>query len=172
MKILNFIKNIFIILIMLLLCSIIVANITMYVQKDILKKDTPNFFGFSTAVVVSGSMSPNIETNDMIIIKEQKEYNINDIISFNSGKSIVTHRIIKIENDGFVTKGDANNVEDQNIVTKDAIKGKVVMIIPGIGNTIAYMQSPLGLFLIAMFAFIIIIIPTRKKEIETTKTEK
>lgn len=165
MKILNFIKISFITLIILILCGIIFANVTMYVQKNIYKENNPNVFGFSTAVVVSGSMSPAINTNDMIVIQKQNDYKLNDIISFNTGKSIVTHRITEVKDEGgFITKGDANNVDDQNIITPDMILGKVIFIIPGIGNLIAYMQSPLGLFLIALFAFMIIIIPTKSKE--------
>ena len=88
-------------------------------------------------VVKSGSMEPAIHTGSVVFVSPRKEYNIDDIITFagRGGKeNSITHRIVNIEDAGgrksFVTKGDANNAEDENRVAPDKIIGKVLFSVP------------------------------------------
>lgn len=78
--------------------------------------------------VSSGSMYPTLKINDIVIVRKQKQYFIDDIITYfdESFNGYVTHRIIGIENGRFVTKGDSNNVVDKNSVNAEQIVGKVV----------------------------------------------
>ena len=75
-------------------------------------------------------MLPKFKKGDFIIIKKQKEYNIGDIITYSisEGNNVyyVTHRIIKKYENEYVTKGDANNKEDNYKVYENVIKGKVI----------------------------------------------
>ncbi len=86
----------------------------------------PKTFGYGFGIVMSGSMKPNLPTGSFIVIKEQSEYNIDDFLTYKhySGKS-VTHRLIKIENDQLITKGDVNLSSDPPI-TIDDVYGKVI----------------------------------------------
>lgn len=172
MKILKFIKGTLVTAIILLLLSIIFVNVNMFIQREFMDKKAPSIFGYSSAIVVSGSMHPYIETNDMIIIKSQPEYNINDVVAFQTEKSIVTHRLIDKKEDGFVSKGDANNTEDTNLVKPENIVGKVILIIPKMGKAVSIAQSPLGMFVLVFSAFMIIIFPTKKKEDIEKEIEK
>lgn len=80
--------------------------------------------------VKSGSMQPILNINDKIIVKEESNYNIGDIITYqNSDNVLVTHRIIEKHENTFITKGDSNNSEDLLPITVNAIKGKVIIII-------------------------------------------
>lgn len=75
-------------------------------------------------------MAPNFNKEDLIIIKEEKEYEVGDIITFKNLDGIyVTHRIIEKDENGFITKGDNNNTKDDEKVTKEQICGKVVFIL-------------------------------------------
>ena len=84
-------------------------------------------------------MSPTININDLVIVKEVKpeEIEVNDIITFGSTNSdnITTHRVKEIINENnaikYVTQGDANNVEDPSPVQSDVLIGKVVKRLPG-----------------------------------------
>jgi len=58
--------------------------------------------------------------------------NIDEIIVFLEDKSIITHRLIKEENNEYITKGDANTSED-NPIQKSQVIGKVVKILPRFG---------------------------------------
>lgn len=112
-----------IIFILIILLSIIVISC-----KFFIKDSQP--FGINILQVSSNSMLPKLKKGDFIIIKKQKEYNIGDIITYSisEGNNVyyVTHRIIKKYENEYVTKGDANNKEDNYKVYENVIKGKVI----------------------------------------------
>jgi signal peptidase I len=99
-----------------------------FVCLDILHKDYVNIFGYTYFVVVSGSMSGEIEVNDIVIVDVTKNVKIDDIVAYKSDKSIVTHRLVQKNGDKYITKGDANDTYDKAI-TKDDIIGKITMVI-------------------------------------------
>ncbi len=104
---------------------------------------TPSIFGYSFYSIATGSMTPTLKVNDVIISKEytdDMELEIGDIITYNgttgsyAGKKI-THRIVDIEEtNGIVyitTKGDNNQSEDpvitsENVVSKMTYKTVVI----------------------------------------------
>lgn len=100
-----------------------------FVMTDLLKKDYVNVFGYTYFVVATGSMSGEIEVDDIIFVKINDKVKVNDIITFkNSSGDIITHRLIIKNGDEYVTKGDVNNTADEPI-TKDQVIGKVKLII-------------------------------------------
>ena len=102
-------------------------------QLKILNKNYINYFGYTFFEVVSGSMSPTINTYDLVIVKVTDNVSIDDIITFYKDDSFITHRIVEYKDDNnILTKGDANNTTDKNI-SKDIIVGKVVKVIPEFG---------------------------------------
>lgn len=90
---------------------------------NIFSINNKSFFGFRVYRVISGSMQPTLQIGDIIIIRKEKEYHINDIITYDTGLTTVTHRIKSIDNNGVVTKGDANDVND-DVFNVDKIVGK------------------------------------------------
>ena len=99
------------------------------VSVKIFGKDYVSFFGYTYFAVASGSMSPTIETNDIIIVKINGTYKKGDIITYKSKNDFITHRVTNIFEKTINTKGDFNNTED-NTVNKEDVLGKVVLIIP------------------------------------------
>ena len=84
-------------------------------------------YGFSVATVSSGSMEPNLQVGDVIIMKEFESYDVNDIVTFNSNdECLVTHRIIRKDGNNFITKGDSNNTKDTETVSIENVEGKVI----------------------------------------------
>ena len=91
-----------------------------------------NIFGRSILRVVTGSMEPSLHVGDYIIIKKTDPETLEngDIISFYSEQSdiygmLVTHRIVGRADDGrFITRGDANPVDDSITVDPEKIVGK------------------------------------------------
>lgn len=132
----KYFEKIFKIITNILLFIVIVATfLVLYgsYQKDVLKKSYINYFGYTFFEVVSGSMSGTIEINDLVIVKLQ-DYDIqeNDIITYQSGKEFITHRVIKVNEDNLITKGDNNDSSDKPIAKSDVL-GKVVKVIPSFG---------------------------------------
>ena len=131
---------------------------TLAVDKFIKKSPVPSFFGYSTLIVTTGSMSGTIEQGDMIVIKKTDEYKIGDVITFiPEGESIpTTHRIIRISGDNYYTKGDANNAEDVRPVTADRIAGKVINTYSHVGLFFTWLKDDFGWVYIVLAVAIVI----------------
>ena len=82
----------------------------------------------------------NNTINDIIIVKLTNDVHENDIITYKSDDNFVTHRVIKEDENQIITKGDANNTEDEPI-TKDDVVGKVIFIVP-IAMIISILSMP------------------------------
>lgn len=144
----------------LALAFVLACNIYIIAVRSVTGQRQPTAFGFSSAVVISGSMSGAIEVNDMVITQARDSYFPGDIISFDTGSSIVTHRILEVTEEGFVTKGDANNTADIHPVTPDQVVGKVVLVIPGAGSLIEGLRTPLGMMCITLLGISLIVVPS------------
>lgn len=116
-----------------------------YVCNDVL----PMPFGTGTAVIMSGSMEPEISVYDFIIVRKSENYVLNDIVTFVENGKLVTHRIVEQKEDVFVTRGDVNNTEDPAI-SKNEILGKVVKVVPGVGRITLFLQKPIGMLCLMM----------------------
>lgn len=52
------------------------------------------------------------------------EYEKNDIIVYKMKKYVISHRVINKTNEGYITKGDANNNIDSRLVSYKEVLGK------------------------------------------------
>lgn len=128
--------------------KIITAFVILYLLAFI-----PIFFNNKPLVVVSGSMEPTLKVGSLVYYENEKieNFKLNDIVVFKQGKHIVSHRIVKIEEDGFTTKGDANNSNDFRKVTHDKILGKAgEWCIPYYGYYVNYIYTHKYLLYIAI----------------------
>ncbi len=115
---------------------------------------------YSLKMVLSGSMSPAIKTGSIVAVRPTLSYKTGDVITFKTGKTereIVTHRIIDQTEQGFIVKGDANNVADVKPVKEEAILGKVVLTIPYAAYAVNAMRSKIGLILLIVIPALLII---------------
>ena len=138
-------------------CLLCALTIWLAVDKFVLKSPVPSVFGYSALTVKTGSMSGTIEIGDLIIIKDTGDYEIGDIVTFlQKGDSIpTTHRIIDSREDGsFITKGDANNVQDALPVSKDIIFGEVVKVLPEVGLFAERVQSEGWIYIVALLVIL------------------
>lgn len=121
-KIFDILKNILISLLIVILLFVAAIVIYSFIQIDIQGKEYCNIFGYSIFQIETGSMSPELEIEDIIIVKLGNDnLNVNDIITFRQDNNLVTHRIIKIEDKLITTKGDGNNSEDEPITKEDVV---------------------------------------------------
>jgi signal peptidase len=143
-------KNLFqkLILIILLITLIYVVYVK-YIAKESLVKIN----GYSFLIVLTGSMEPDIKAGDFVIIKECDDYAIYDVITYEDEDMLVTHRIIQKTSDVVITKGDANNTEDDEI-NYNQILGKVVYSSEKIGKFIRVYLKYIFL-IISLFVIII-----------------
>lgn len=158
MKIIKFIKNLLFYVLLLILILIIAS-----IGYSTYKSQQPNLFGYKVYVVLSGSMTPNINKGDLVIVKDVSfnELSVGDVITFESKKTdnYVTHRISEINSkeEKIITKGDANNVEDSSPVYKNNIQGKMVIKISDIGEYVIFIQENILIIVPIVVIFIILV---------------
>lgn len=148
-KIGQFIVNILIFLITVLTIFILYS----YINLELLNKDYVSILGCTYFEVASGSMSPAINKNDLVIVKLNSDYEVDDIVTYKLGNDFITHRVKKNNIKTIVTKGDANNASDKSI-SKESVIGKVVFVIPKFGIWKQVILTP-KVFILLVMTFIL-----------------
>lgn len=106
---------------------------------------------FEVKIVKSGSMEPAIPTGALVVVRPQSSYAVGDVITFGPDtkqKIPTTHRIIEIRSEGIVTKGDANEEADTQLVARGEVIGKVLLSVPYAGFVLDFARQPLGFLLL------------------------
>jgi len=124
--------------------------------------------------VYTGSMEPTIPVGSIVVIKpaNPETLKVGDIICFKvetERPTTVTHRIIGITSQGFITKGDANEDPDTWIVKKQDVIGEVIAIIPYIGYLGYFVRTPIGFTLLIIIPATLIIAIEIRNIIKTVK---
>ena len=161
-KIVNIILDVLIVLLAIILLITIYNNI----QIKILGNDYASFFGNSVFEVQTGSMEPKISAGDWIIVKYDKNIELNDIVTFEHKGQYITHRVIESYNGTYVTKGDANSAKDAPI-SKDKIIGKVTKVLPHFGILRKTIFNPIVLMFLIITCYLISVTfkkPTEKEQ--------
>lgn len=83
-------------------------------------------FGYRVYRVGSGSMNPYLKVGDYILIGKSSNYKIGDIVTYKNKDSYITHRIVYMNGEKIVTKGDSNNINDE-FINKKNIVGKLLL---------------------------------------------
>ena len=118
------------------------CNIYLWNAQSLTGNALPMPFGVGVAVVLSGSMEPELSVDDVIFVRQQDSYAEGDVVVFQSGGSVVVHRIVKLDGETVVTKGDANNTNDAEM-NVSAIKGIVTGHVDGLGALVRLLKSPI-----------------------------
>lgn len=172
---------------------VIVLVLLIAITSSIKRNDTPSLFGYSVLVVVTDSMEPALEVNDLIVIRPVAEYNIGDIITFYaeiSGQTVrITHRIIEIdlENQTIITQGDRayadpakrGHLDFVEVVDLENVIGKMVLQSSLIGSLVSveFLSDKNLIFglifsvLIIMIGFQVVDILKEKKKLEDDNTD-
>ena len=99
-------------------------------------------FRFSLTAIASDSMYPALKKGDAVLLekvdkKNKDKLKVGDIVAFEEDDTVVTHRILSIEEEEgveqIITKGDNNYTKDVTKKTKDDIIGIVRFKIPLLG---------------------------------------
>ncbi|WP_153952193.1 signal peptidase I [Halosegnis longus] len=104
-------------------------------------------------VVLSDSMSPEINAGDVVVVDDQPTPQIeqNQVITYERPESdqLVTHRVVAVLDENgetaFRTKGDANEDVDPQPVPTENVVGVVQFHIPLIGHVVSFASSDAGL---------------------------
>lgn len=135
----------------------------------------PRMAGFRSYRVLSASMEPEYHVGSMVYVKQVDEDNIKkgDVITFYiNDNTLVTHRVVgrAADDTGFITKGDANEVNDGGVAVYDNIVGKVAVDIPLLGYISSWIGSLYGkcmLIGILLVMTLLEIIANKKEKLQT-----
>ncbi len=170
---------------MVIVCTILIGvlavNLSIMIQANTDKDKVPSVFGYKPFIVLSGSMETEIKVGDLIITKmvDPTTLGVDDVIAFRDSEgAVTTHRIIEVVNregiDYFITKGDNNTSQDQNLVELGDVEGIYVTRIPSVGNLLNGLANPttiiiviLGITVVFAASFMI----SSKKQISQEKLE-
>jgi len=144
------------VLIVFVIIAIIVCAYSVFSIK-VLNKGYVNFFGYSIFEVATGSMKEEIDVGDAVLVKINEDYDVGDIVTYQSGDDYITHRVISKNDSYIITKGDANNTND-NPIDKKLVLGKVIKIMPKVGVWKKVILTPkvIVLILLTLFVFSIL----------------
>ena len=145
-----------------IIAGIILITMLAGYKKYVKHENNISILGFRQYVVATGSMEPEYNIGDLIVIREttKEEIKIGDVINYISetGIDTITHRVVDIiQEDGqtyYKTKGDNNNSVDPELVNYSQVKGILVFKISKLGTVITKMFTGTGITI--LFAVIIL----------------
>jgi signal peptidase I len=70
-------------------------------------------------------MWPFLKEGDLVSLTQTNDYYIGDVVLFRDQKEFIIHRIVKIENNQFFTKGDRSLFLDDLPLNKNQILGRI-----------------------------------------------
>ncbi len=147
----------------------IILGVSIYTwnAKNLVGDQLPMPLGIGAAVILSGSMEPLLSVDDLVIIRKADDLAVDDVVVYQSGHSLVIHRIIAIDGDTVTTQGDANNTADAPI-SRDDIKGTLVASIPGVGRLLDIIRHPIVVILIIALALFMLERSYRQEKAQDT----
>lgn len=165
------INRILFILLYILLIPTILFSLFLIIIELGNSKEGPSFFNIELYTVISESMSPRLNINDIVIVKkgyEIESYKKGNIITFIRDNEVITHRIDRVISadmrPAFITKGDNNKVEDEELVKYENIIGKVVLTMPKVGALVNLLKNKLFFVSILCLLFGIMYFDNKSKK--------
>ena len=165
-KIFKIIKNIVVNLIIFILGIIAIIAIWTSIQLNVQNKEYIDIFGYSAFSTSTASMAPTMQVGDIVFVKIGEETKEKDIITYKKDNEFITHRIIKIDGESIIAKGDNNNTQDEAI-TKDAVVGKVVFIMNNVAIWKNVFSDPSVLIPVVLTVILFVILISYKEKTGT-----
>lgn len=187
-KIIAGIRSVLFLLVLIIIIPLFILSIASRI-----KNNTLMIGGHSIMVVASGSMSKADENNsyleenhltnqfdtyDMIIIQKvnkASDLKLYDVIAYYDStlKRNVIHRIVKIDGNSFVTRGDANKENDKFQPTINDIIGRYTnKRIKGFGVMIMFLQSYAGIITIISLVYCLLMIDRYSNKINNAQDKR
>jgi signal peptidase I len=118
--------------------------------------------GFRLDPVRSGSMSPAIETGDLVISShvDNEDIHVGDVIVFRHNGMLICHRVIALdfEQNWIQTQGDNNEDPDPFIISYNDVITKVGIVVPFMGHVVMFMKSVYGWTLIITIVAVMLLL--------------
>jgi signal peptidase I len=138
-------------------------------------------------VVSSGSMVPNLNVNDILVVRDGNSFQdlkVGDIIVFDrpdGADRVIVHRVAEIFDDSegnhqiIRTKGDANDGSIPGTdfpIREDDYIGKVAYVIPGAGVVTKILSPPVNYIIIAAIIALMVVTQISKRKNNNNKNNQ
>ena len=138
-------------------------------------------------VVSSGSMVPNLNVNDILVVRDGNSFQdlkVGDIIVFDrpdGADRVIVHRVAEIFDDSegnhqiIRTKGDANDGSIPGTdfpIREDDYIGKVAYVIPGAGVVTKILSPPVNYIIIAAIIALMVVTQISKRKNNNNKNDQ
>ncbi len=95
-----------------------------------------------------------------LTLKVWRQANARDkgsIVTYRQGSELITHRVLSIEGDTLVTKGDAVEDPDPWTVTRQSVGGIYLFRVPYIGYASNFIRTPVGRYVAIVVPGVILV---------------
>lgn len=134
-------------------------NITPY-KILVVATDSMSYKNEENTYLFNNDLNNQFSSNDIVIVKRVNDITdlkLYDIISYTNNKGInIIHRIIDINDEFIVTRGDANNISDDVITFNQVIGVYNNFRIPKLGLIVFYLQSYYGILCVFAIYYLLI----------------
>ena len=137
---------------------------------------------YSAYIVLSDSMHPTFSNGDLVLIGSPDHLLVNEIapgeiITYRRNEALITHRVVSVQGDTLVTKGDAmEDADPWPVSLHDDVKGCYIVCIPYLGHLNMFIKTRTGWFLAiilpTVFLLALIIKEIVKEALRDEKTKK
>lgn len=131
--------------------ALVAFGMTLLVFTAFSDSGRPRVFGLEMFVVTSGSMQPDIDPGDVVMVDvRSRRHAVGDVITFRPREEstlYITHRVVEVLVGGeidaeYVTKGDANSGRDLEPVAASQVVGSVSAVLPFVGRVVLGLRDP------------------------------
>lgn len=158
-------------LLLLLLALLFGVKLYAWNAKSLVGNSLPMPFGYGASVVLSGSMEPTLSVNDLVILKETQNVEMGDVIVYESSGELIIHRVVSVDGDTIITRGDANNIADEPFQVS-CVRGKMIASFPAVGGLIRILKTPAGTVALLAVAIILIELSYRMESEEDDEVKE
>jgi len=101
--------------------------------------------GGASYVVTDGvSMLPHYRAEGLVVTRAQKTYNVGEVVAYHNPQlgAVVMHRIVALDGDRYVFKGDNNSFRDTYHASASDLVGEEWIYIPHAGRYLRLVRTP------------------------------
>lgn len=105
----------------------------------------PQLGGATTYVITTGiSMLPNYHAGDLMLLRAQPTYQVGEVAGYHNAQLGVTvmHRIVGMNGDHYIFKGDNNSWTDSFEPTSSQVVGAEAVHLAGWGSVLLALRAP------------------------------
>lgn len=112
------------------------------------------FGGTSTYLILIGnSMEPKFHQGDLVVLRQQRDYQIGDIVAYEYPElGTVFHRIVDVDNGKYVMQGDNNDFLDPYTPAPEEVLARFWLHLPNAGKVMKFLRSPMVLPIFVIFS--------------------